>query len=312
MSRAVRAANPTPDVFYFPSLHTYFPLIGGPPEVVSIPDAIPEHLPRLAFPNWRRRLAWSVKRRIATHQASRITTLSESARASLVEDLHIDTRRTRVVRCALDPGFVPLPDRDEARLALARYGLEATDRFLLVVGGFAPHKNHRTILQAFALLVARDADPALRLVFVGDSKHDPYYSNRTSLGLWVRQLGLSGRVLFAEYVTDEDLIRFYNASEMLIFASFDEGFGLPALEAMACGTPVIASRISSFGELLGPAGRYFDPHSPSELAAQIGEVLASPDLRDGMVRAGLSRAQGWTWERSAHELLAVLREAAHG
>jgi len=127
-------------------------------------------------------------------------------------------------------------------------------------------------------------------------------------------LGLSERVIFAGFVSDVELLHFYNAAEALVLASLDEGFGLTALEAMACGTPVVVSRAGAVPEVVGGAGRYFDPHKTVELASGLREVLADESLRIELRDRGIERARIFSWEHSARAALALFEQLStkHG
>jgi glycosyltransferase involved in cell wall biosynthesis len=121
-----------------------------------------------------------------------------------------------------------------------------------------------------------------------------------------------GSVIFTGFVDDADLAHFYNAAAALVMPSYDEGFGLPALEAMACGTPVVASRAGALPEVVGEAGCFFNPHSPDELKDQLAQLLKDPQLREGLGRQGLQRAKEFSWERSARDALAIFEETVKG
>jgi glycosyltransferase involved in cell wall biosynthesis len=176
---------------------------------------------------------------------------------------------------------------------------------LLYVGGISPHKNLSTLVTAFAALPR----PDLRLVLVGDYAGDAFLSDYETLRGRIAALGVIDRVIFTGYVLDADLVHLYNAALALVLPSFDEGFGLPVLEAMACGSPVIASRAGALPEVVGDAGQLFNPHAPGELAQAVQALLSNPALAADCRSRGLARAASYSWARSAEAALAAFEAA---
>jgi glycosyltransferase involved in cell wall biosynthesis len=308
MGRAVRQYGPDLDLFYFPSVSTFFPVRGPAKIVITIYDAIPRRYPELIFPRWRNQLLWRLKMRWAVWQASLITTISETAKQNIVQDLRLTESRVKVVPGAVSRVFHSLSDRSQMRRVVGKYGIEDNERFILYVGGISPHKNLPTVLAAYAALIQRPGVQDVKLVVAGDFGIGAFSSNYPALQEKIAALGLSGKVIFTGFIADSELLQFYNAGELLVLPSFDEGFGLPALEAMACGTPVVASRAGAMPEVIGEAGRYFNPYAPEELTVRLQEVLADQPLREEMRRQGLRRAQAFSWERSAHAVLAAFEQ----
>ncbi|MBA2340083.1 MAG: glycosyltransferase family 4 protein, partial [Pyrinomonadaceae bacterium] len=148
----------------------------------------------------------------------------------------------------------------------------------------------------------------VKLVLVGDYKNDTFYSDYTSLKMLVEQLNLTDRVIFTGFIEDGDLVYLYNAASLLAFPSLEEGFGLPAIEAMACGAPVVASNRGSLPEIVGNAGRFFDPYDQPAIAEALCQVLGDDELRKKMSVMGVMRAQQFTWDRAAQDTLAIFRE----
>jgi glycosyltransferase involved in cell wall biosynthesis len=294
MRRGVAEHRDGLDLFYFPSVYTYFPMPGGPKVAVTIHDTIAEHFPRLIFPNRRSELFWRIKVRWAIAQADRILAVSRTAKRDIVGEYGVDEARIGVVTDAVSPVFRPMPP-----VLPPRYGLAPGERFVLYVGGISPHKNLATLLDAMP--------PGEKLVLVGDYRKDVFYSSYPALR---RKLGDSDRVVFTGHVPDDDLVSFYNAATCLVIPSFDEGFGLPAVEAMACGLPVIASEAGALPEVVGDAGLRFDPNSTRQLSEAIARLLGDEPLRRELSRRGLERAGHYTWRRSAEQLLGVFAELA--
>jgi glycosyltransferase involved in cell wall biosynthesis len=308
MRQAVGRHRPPLDLIFFPAVYTFFPVAGRLKVVVAIHDTIAERHPALIFPHWRARLLWTAKVRWAIRQAHLVTTVSQSARQALIEQFGIRAEIIRVIPDAADPAFRPLGRDPGTPSVLAKYGLYGTERFILYVGGLSPHKNLTTLIDAYARLLRRNEYGDVRLVLVGDFQGDVFFSSYPGLREMAHESGLASRVSFTGYVPDAELVHLYNAAQVLVLPSFDEGFGLPVLEAMACGTPVVASRIPALLGLAGGAGIYFEPRAADELAHRLDEVLSDALLRQALGREGLSRAQLFSWERSAQAALAAFDE----
>jgi glycosyltransferase involved in cell wall biosynthesis len=197
-------------------------------------------------------------------------------------------------------------NRERYRVGLAsqeikeKYGLQS---YLLYIGNLLPHKNLQRLLWAFALIAA---DVPQILVIAG--RTDPRYHPK--LAAEAKALGVTEKVRFLDYVPAEDLPALYTGADVFVLPSLYEGFGLPILEAMACGTPVIASRTSSIPEVTGDAAALVDPQDVPALAAIMHAVLADPDAREGLRQRGLARAAQFSWSRTARALLSILVKAA--
>ena len=174
-------------------------------------------------------------------------------------------------------------------------------RFILSVGGSKPHKNAKATLGAFELLSQKED---LDLVFAG--KINENKPNEDIRKLISDKPRLKDRVHFLGYVEDLDLVHLYRSAEMLAFPSFYEGFGIPPLEAMGCGCPVIVSNAASLPEICGDAALYVDPHSCEELASAMQKILHDPVLRRIQVEKGLKVVESFQWKKSAHEHLRVI------
>jgi glycosyltransferase involved in cell wall biosynthesis len=303
--RAV-AAEPI-DIMFYPAVYSWFPARRGLPSVVTLHDAIAEHYPDLVFPQLRGRLFWTLKVRLACWQARGILTVSRAAKAEIVEHLHIDPARIRVVSEAAHPRFRRVDDGRARAEACARAGLPGAARFLVYVGGFAPHKNLSRLLQGFGLAIAGDGGPDLHLVLVGDPEGDGFLSNHGDL---LAQIDgdprLRDRVHFTGFVPDEDLVALYSEALALVLPSLSEGFGLPAIEALACGTPVLASDRGAVPEVIGEAGLLFDPAKPEAIATAIQRIGRDADLLAGLEAKAVARARTFTWRRAAEQTYAAL------
>jgi glycosyltransferase involved in cell wall biosynthesis len=296
------------DVFFFPAVYSFYPLLRRVPSVITFHDAIADRHGDLVFPGRWPRLLWGAKTWMARRQADRILTVSESARADIVRCFG-GAGKVRVIAEAAGPQF-RVSDDLEARVGVrARYGLPTEGPLLLHVGGLSPHKNLSRLLLALEAL-ARPEYP-WHLALVGNDTAEGFHSEVAALRQIVRRSALQGRVTLTGEVPDVDLVLLYNAATALVLPSLAEGFGLPAVEAMACGLPVAASRRGSLPEVLGPAAAYFDPLSAAEMTAAILGLLTDPPLRERLSQEGLQRARTFSWRAAARETLGVCEELAH-
>lgn len=268
------------------------------PVAVTIYDLSFVHYPE-DFPAMQQRYLMAETAR-SCREARRIVTISESGRQDVHERFGVPLERIEVVRPGVADHYRPLPDQAVAAFR-ARNGLP--ERFLLHVGTLQPRKNIPLLLEALSRLNR----PDLPLVLAGGKGwiYEAIFAR-------VQELGLSDRVHFAGYVPDEDLPFWYNAATALVCPSRYEGFGLPVIEALACGTPVLASNTSSLPEAGGTAARYFDPQSAGELADLLASFLADETSRDRARQAGPAQAARFTWERAGQEMAAVYRRLVAG
>jgi glycosyltransferase involved in cell wall biosynthesis len=234
---------------------------------------------------------WSV------HRARRVIAVSESTKYDLVRLYDLSPARVDVVHNGVDPSFRPLP-AGEISAFRAERGLP--ERYCLFVGTLEPRKNVVQLIEAYARLPR--TRPPLLLVGGKGWLYDEIFAR-------VEALDLSTEVHFVGYVSTEELPQWYNAAELFVYPSLYEGFGLPPLEAMACGTPVVTSTASSLPEVVGEAGLSVDPGDVEALAAAIERVLMDVELREQMQVAGVARAQGFSWEKTARDTVACYRRA---
>lgn len=295
------------DLFFFPSVYSYVPLTGSTPELVTIHDVIPELFPEMVFPTWRSKLFWRAKVSLACMQARRILTISEFSRRKLSDVLGIRPERIRVVNEAGDPVFRRLPNLDSAPL-YQRLGLPAGGRFVSYVGGFSPHKNLFLLVELFQELAAQPEFADVHLVLVGDFQGDAFFSCYRELKQRVDAAGLQERVLFAGYMRDDDLLALLNLTTALVLPSFCEGFGLPAVEAAACGAPVLVTTESPLPELLGEGAIALEPEDRAGWSAALMRVLRDEALRARMREAGLRAAAALSWNASARQLVEIFEE----
>ncbi len=300
MSRAV--LNHKIDIFFSPAVYSYFPIFNRTKIIVTLHDVIADHHPELIFPNKKSHLFWRLKQNIAIRQASLILTVSENAKEQIIEYFNLPESRLRVITEAARAVFTILPHDERMNETLQRHNLKPDEKFLLYVGGISPHKNLNTLIDAFQRL------DDIKLILVGDYKDDPFFSAYPSLKKQVEELGLTENIIFAGFVEDIDLAYLYNAAALVVLPSLEEGFGLPAVEAMACGTPVAASNRSSLPEVLGEAGVFFEPLDVKNMADVIKQILGDEKRRAEMSRIGLIRSKQFMWKKAATDLLAIFNE----
>jgi glycosyltransferase involved in cell wall biosynthesis len=291
------AARARADLVFVPAVYSFFPLKPGTRAVVCFHDTIAEEHPRLVFPDRRSELFWRAKSWLAARQATRLMTVSEASRAALARRFRVPTESIDVVTEGADARFRPLSDRATLFRELARFGATGEPPYFLFVGGLAPHKNLRTLLAALRrLLERRDA----RLLLAGDPQADGFLDEGRELRASVEgDAKLHARVSFTGFVGDDDLVHLLNGARALVLPSLLEGFGLPALEAMQCGTPVLASSTGALPEVVGDAGLYFPPTDAEAMARAMERLLDEPQLRDELACRAVERAGRFSWARGA-------------
>ena len=286
-------------------LHVQYtgPLFCRVPLVVSVHDVSFLECPQFFTPYRARQLRLTVKR--TAENAAVVLTPSEFSRRSILRHYHLEENRVVVVPNAVSSQFRPI-DRHIA-LAALRKKFEVHAPFVLTVGDLQPRKNHMGLLQAFEEVVRAHPQLPHHLVFVGK---ETWYSKE--LHRAVDRSGVRGRVHFTGFVEDADLVHFYAACDLFVFPSFYEGFGLPILEAMACGRAVACSNTTAMPEVADAAGILFDPRSIPEMVRAISNVLLDPQLRARLERLGAHRATLFSWQRAAERTLDIYAQVTSG
>lgn len=238
--------------------------------------------------------------RLSKHRAARILALSEYTKAEICELYSINENRVDLVYPGVDSLFRPCDREESLELVSAKYNI--TDPFVLTLGVIQPRKNLSRLLKGFAAL-KQDRDVRHKLVIVGK-----YGWMEENLTRTIADLGLTGEVLLTGYAPYEDLPYLYSGADLFVYPSVYEGFGLPPLEAMCCGTPVITGNRSSLPEVVGDAGIMVDPYKPEAFADAISRVLVDESLHADMSRKGLEQSRKFSWERTARQVDAIYRE----
>lgn len=283
-------------------LHVQYtaPLACQVPVVATVHDVSflehPEYFPRLR--------AWQLQVTVGrtVRRAARILTGTETARRSILKVYpDVEEEKVVVVPYAASPEFRPVSREAAAAAVRERHGIDGP--FILAVGDIQPRKNHIGLIRAFTKMLQAYPQMKHQLVVVGKAT---WFADRVEEA--VRESGVRDRIRFAGFVPDAELLHLYNACDVFVFPTFYEGFGLPALEAMACGRAVVCSDASALPEVVDGAAILFDPYSVDEMVRAIADVILDRELRTRMERLGLQRAAHFSWQETAEKTLEVFRE----
>ena len=276
-----------PDVYHAP--HYVLPIGVTCPSVVTIHDCIHLMFPQY-LPNRRAYLYARTVMGLAARRADAILTVSEASKRDILRFFGVKPEKVVVVQNAIDERFWAVPEDDAVARVRERYQLE--HGFVLYAGNIKPHKNLLRLIEAFADIRGTDFEE-LKLVIIGDE-----ISKWPELRRAVHRHHLHKHVRFLGYVSDDTLAILYRLAAVFVFPSLYEGFGLPPLEAMACGAPVVTSNVSSLPEVTGHAAVLVNPHDTGSIVEGVRRVLTSPSLQRSLRRQGPERARQFSWERS--------------
>jgi glycosyltransferase involved in cell wall biosynthesis len=288
----------------FHAPHYVLPPLTPCRSVVTIHDCIhlrfPQYLPNRVAYVYARASLWT-----ALHRAARVITVSEASKRDILRYFHVPESRIDVIYNAIDDRFWEPPTADQMERVRQRYQLNAP--FVLYAGNIKPHKNLERLIEAFHILRQNPALKDVQLLIIGDE-----VSKYAMLRRAVHRHKLHKHVRFFGFVSHETLAALYRLADVFVFPSLYEGFGLPPLEAMASGTPVIASNVSSLPEVVGEAALMIDPYEPQAIADAIRRVLDEPELRGTLRVRGLARAREFSWERSIRRVRQIYDEVLAG
>lgn len=274
------------------------PLWNRSKTVVTVHDLAFEHFPGSYERHVRAFLRKAVP--LSLNRADAIIAVSENTKEDLENIYGIDPAKVRVIYNGVNSEFREIEGSEEINRLKKEY--ELPKKFILYLGTLEPRKNIKRIIKAYRAY--RDNERTKTKLVVAGGKGWLY----EDIFELVEEEGLGSEVVFTGYVENEELVSLYNLAESLIFPSLYEGFGFPVLEAMACGTPVITSNVSSLPEVAGEAAILVDPREVEEIVKGISLVLHDRDLRNELVEKGKKRAAEFTWEKSARGHLEVYRE----
>jgi glycosyltransferase involved in cell wall biosynthesis len=289
------------DLFHAP--HYVLPPLTPCKSVVTIHDCIhlrfPQYLPnRLAYAYARSSL-W-----FATHRSNRVLTVSEASKRDILRYFRVPDRKIDVIYNAIDERFGAPPTSEEIERVRDRYQLNAP--FVLYAGNIKPHKNLERLIEAFHTLRRGDLEH-VKMLIIGDE-----ISKYATLRRAVHRYKLHKHVRFFGFVPDKTLAVLYRLARAFVFPSLYEGFGLPPLEAMASGTPVITSNLSSLPEVVGDAALLIDPYDADAIADAMRRVLLDSDLREDLRQRGLRRVAEFSWDRSVRRIREIYEEVLAG
>jgi glycosyltransferase involved in cell wall biosynthesis len=288
------------DLMHF--THFNAPVFYRRPSVVTIHDLTLSFFPGKKMNSAFYRMAYNVVLKSAVRNAKKVIAVSENTKQDLMDIAGTPSPKIEVVYEGVGEEFGPRGDKEYHDEVHQKYNI--TRDFLLYTGVWRGHKNLVNLIKAFALLREGPEAHDLQLVITGEE--DPYYPEvkRT-----VKELGLEHHVIYTGMVPEKELVALYQTATAYVFPSLYEGFGLPPLEAMRCGTPVIASKSSCIPEICGEASAlYFDPYDPEDISNSIRKVLLDENLRKDLRDCGLKHSLKFSWEKMAEKTLEIYNE----
>ena len=275
------------------------PLLGKVPIVVTVHDV--SFLEHPEYFTWSRRAQLRQTVASTVRHAARVLTVSDFSRDAILRSYDIAEDKVRVIPNAANPDFRVIGREKAMRAVTQRLRMEAP--FVLSVGDLQLRKNHVGLIAAFAKMLNAHPQMKHHLVLTGK---ETWFTPKVKEA--AQSSGFADRIHFTGFVSDDQLLELYNACDCFVFPSFYEGFGLPILEAMACGRAVACSNTSAMPEVADGAGILFDPHSIDEIRRAMSDILLDPELRARKERLGLQRAASFSWQKSARATLDVYRE----
>lgn len=280
------------DIVHFP--HFNVPLLYNKPFVVTIHDLTLSLFPGKKMTKWYHRLAYHLTIRHAIKKSKKIIAVSNNTKSDILKHFKVHPDKIQVIHNGINKGFVLLNDPKEAEPTLNKHNIQK--QFLLYTGVWRSHKNLPRLIRAFHILKNKKSLD-LQLVITG--KPDPSYPEVPDT---VKELKLEKDVIFPGLVPEQELLHLYNAAFIFVFPSLYEGFGLPPLESMRCGTPVVASNSSSIPEVCGEENAlYFDPYDTSDIASKIETLYKDSDLQAELIEKGMNHSDEFSWEEMSKE-----------
>jgi glycosyltransferase involved in cell wall biosynthesis len=237
----------------------------------------------------------------SSRRADIMITISIWAKKDIVRILNVPKDKVKVIYCGINKKvFKPIPDLSLQRLVKRKYGIRKN--FILAVGPLGRRKNHDRLIDAYSILPEYIRED-YQLIITGEKKGT--YSNLLKKA---SKTCLADDIVFIGFIPEKEMPMVINAASLFVFPSLYEGFGIPLLEAMACGTPILASNVSSIPEVVGGAALLFDPYNINEMASVIDRAITDKDLRQKLVQRGFERIKKYSWENTAKEIIGVFEE----
>jgi len=288
------------DIMHF--THFNAPIFYKKRSVVTIHDLTLSFFPGKKMNSWFYRTAYNLVLKSAVNHSKKVIAVSENTKSDLIDIVHVNPGKVEVIYEGVGEKFTPRANKEELLTVVKKYGINKD--FLLYTGVWRGHKNLVNLIKAFAIL--REGPEGLDLSLVITGEEDPYYPEvkRT-----VNELGLEHNVIYTGMVPEDELVALYQSAKIYVFPSLYEGFGLPPLEAMRCGTPVVASKTSCIPEICGENNAiYFDPYDPEDIANSLRRVLLDEGLQEELRGYGLKHSLSFSWEKMAERTLGVYNE----
>jgi glycosyltransferase involved in cell wall biosynthesis len=263
------------------------------PFVITLHDVIPYKMPETCGETFLRIFNEDMPNIVS--KCDGIITVSEFSKEDISKAFNFPKEKIFVTHLAAEEIYRPLDKKECSNLIKTHYGIYGD--YILYVGGFSPRKNILGLIEAFSKLITKYKKD-IKLVIAGkQGKSYAIYKKKT------QDLGIENRILFPGFIEVDHLPQLYNASKLLAYPSFYEGFGLPPVEAMACGTPVITSNVTSIPEVLGESAIFINPNDVDALCRSMYEVLSNEDLAESLILKGLVRSSELSWNKTAKNTL---------
>lgn len=292
------------DIVHYPYFDPFFltlPLIRSKPTIVTVHDLIPLKFPDQFPKGIKGELKWQIQRR-ALKNVSAIITDSYASKADIAKFASISGDKIHVVYLGVGKDYKIIADRDILQKSSKKLGIP--EEFILYVGDVNYNKNISGLMKAYSKLVK--SFPHLDLVLIGNG----FINESAQLTLiknLISKLSLEDKIHLSGFIDEKDLVNIYNSAKVYVQPSFAEGFGLPVLEAMACGCPVVSSSASSLPEIVSDAGILTDPDDTEQLAKNIMIAYLNTNKRQDLISKGLKRVKHFTWEKCANQTTEIFR-----
>ena len=283
------------DVLHSPSF--VMPIISKAKNVLTVADMTFITHPQVH--TLIKRVYFSLFMPYSIKKADRVISISESTKKDILHYVKVDEKKIKTIYLAADSSFI-VQNKEKCRKKI-KENYDVSSPFILFIGMIEPRKNLERLIIAFSELRKKGNIP-YRLVIVGRKG----WKVRGMLSM-IKSLEIEKEIIFTGYVPDEDLARFYNAAEFFVYPSLYEGFGIPIIEAMACGCPVITSNISSMPEVAGDAALLVDPGDVSQISSAMRRLIKDKKLREDMIKRGIKRSSEFSWKKCAKETLKIYR-----
>lgn len=288
------------DLMHF--AHFNAPIFYRGKSIVTIHDLTLSFFPGTKMNTWFHRLAYQKVIKSAVYNAEHVIAVSENTKKDLQKLLNVPDEKISVIYEGANERFLQSCSDQDQQAVKDKYGLK--NPFFLYTGVLREHKNVPGLIEAFSRFLKQNPENQMDLVITG--RDDPKYAHVKELP---KQFGIENKVYFLGLVSEEDLVAHNNAAYAYVFPSFYEGFGLPPLEAMACGTPVVASHISSIPEVCGEENAlFFDPYNIDDMAAKLGTIVKDQDLYQKLIENGKKRVGEFSWRKMVEETLKVYKK----